>query len=177
MMKTDDKGMPGFLKALEIILRISRIEITDEEITEALKHLSMSDSTYGLLWGDLSPMGRQRDNTQLNILKCLAEVLKFTKEIEEHPGYSMSVKAALVKTSLQTTKMLEDAEKWNAVKGWFHEVCPFCGEPLSAEDLKNGWCHNCVEDDPGTFHPIKGKHLDEYVKRVYGDVKPLDSSY
>jgi len=97
MMKTDDEGMPGFLKALEIILRISRIEITDEEITEALKHLSLSDSTYGLLWGDLTPMGRQRDNTQLEILKCLAEVLKFTKEIEKHPGYSMSVKVALIR--------------------------------------------------------------------------------
>jgi len=83
----------------------------------------------------------------------------------------------MMKTDDEFTKMKEDAEKWNAVKGWFHEVCPFCGEPLSAEDLKNGWCHHCVEDDPGTFHPIKGKHLDEYVKRVYGDVKPLDPSY
>ena len=177
MMKTDDEGMPGFLKALEIIQKISLIELTDEEITEALKLQRMSDLSYGVLWGDLSPMGRQRDHTQLEILNCLGEVLKFMKEIEKHPGYFMSVKAAIIKTPLQTTKMLEDAEKWNVLKGWFHEVCPFCGKDLTAEDLKNGWCHHCVEDDPGTFHPIKGKHLDEYVKRVYGDVKPLDPRF
>ncbi|MBA7493286.1 hypothetical protein ES702_03844 [subsurface metagenome] len=89
--------MPGFNKALKIVGAMD--DLTDEDLDEALAYYSKVDSTYGLLWGDLSPRGRQRDTTQLKLLSLLSEILQFARKIRKDETFILARTAYHIKVT------------------------------------------------------------------------------
>ena len=63
-------GMPGAIKALKLVGFIEELGITPEEVAEIVKHHRMSETTHGLLWGDIANFGRETIGLKLIGLLC-----------------------------------------------------------------------------------------------------------
>lgn len=92
MSERTDQGMPGFMKALKLVLFINELDFTDEEITEALDHFRKADSSHGLLWGDIANF--HRENQGLGLLRFLSVILKEVKAWGDSDEYPLAVVAA-----------------------------------------------------------------------------------
>ena len=86
------EGMPGFMKALKIVGFIESLELTHEEIHEALEHHRRADTTHGLLWGNIANFGRETEG--LELLEFLCRIQKAVKAWKADDEYEVAVVAA-----------------------------------------------------------------------------------
>lgn len=86
------EGMPGFMKTLKIVGFINDLELTEEEIEEAVDHFRRADNTHGLLWGDIANLGRE--NKALKLLSLLSMIMRDIQKWRIDEAYATAVVAA-----------------------------------------------------------------------------------
>lgn len=85
------EGLIGVQKARKLITFLHELDITDEEIGEALSAYSKTSSTYGLLWGGLGPRSRIEDQNGLDIFDVYCKALQFVRQLRKEEHYAKTV--------------------------------------------------------------------------------------
>ena len=94
-----NEGMPGANKALKIVSFIQELEITPEEVAEIVDHHHRSETTHGLLWGDIANFARETDGLELIGLLC--RILRDVEGWKTDESYPVAIVAANLKKTLR----------------------------------------------------------------------------
>jgi hypothetical protein len=88
------EGMPAMLAALKVVGIAS--ELTEEQVKQALDHVSKSGATYGVLWG-YGAGGREA----LDLLEYLGEIVQQLDNLKEDKRYPLALIALRKKEAEQ----------------------------------------------------------------------------
>ena len=86
--------MPGASKALKIIKYAALQNITPKDYKELADLVRTSETTHGLLWGDIAKFGQETKT--LDMLKLCVDVLQMVRKWPSHPQHSLALRAALL---------------------------------------------------------------------------------
>lgn len=89
------EGMPGTSKALKLISFLEELEILPEEITEMVNHHRQSETTHGLLWGNIQNFGNETRG--LKFIGFLCRILRDVEGWKADEQYNLAVVAANLK--------------------------------------------------------------------------------
>ena len=96
------EGLPGIMKAIKLIGFIEELKVTDEERKEAWANIRLSDTTHGLLWGDIANF--RRETQGLDLIRFLCDTLTTIRSWQDHESYALAVRASMIQ------KIHEEAE-------------------------------------------------------------------
>lgn len=101
MIADMEEGMSEANKALQLVRFLEELEINPEEVEEIVRHHSRSETTHGLLWGDIQNFGRETKG--LKLIGLLCRILKEAEAWKADEQYNMAVVAANLKHAQEVT--------------------------------------------------------------------------